>query len=75
MGYWKAEIRHGDGSWQMVGFPSETRIEAARELRLAKREWAQKVTPAEVAEFLVYLSSDRVRQVTGQVFHFESRPF
>ena len=31
--------------------------------------------PAEVAEFLVYLSSDRVRQVTGQVFHFESRPF
>lgn len=31
--------------------------------------------PAEVAEFLVYLSSERVRQVTGQVFHFESRPF
>jgi 3-oxoacyl-[acyl-carrier protein] reductase len=29
--------------------------------------------PEEVAEFLVYLSSDRMRQVTGQVFHFESR--
>ena len=31
--------------------------------------------PEEVAEFLVFLSSDRMRQVTGQVFHFESRPF
>jgi len=31
--------------------------------------------PQEVAEFLVYLSSDQMRQVTGQVFHFESRPF
>ncbi len=31
--------------------------------------------PEEVADFLVYLSSDRMRQVTGQVFHFESRPF
>lgn len=31
--------------------------------------------PGEVAEFLVYLSSDHMRQVTGQVFHFESRPF
>lgn len=29
--------------------------------------------PAEVAEFLLYLCSDRVAQVTGQVFHFESR--
>lgn len=29
--------------------------------------------PAEVAGFLVYLSSDRMSQVTGQVFHFESR--
>ena len=31
--------------------------------------------PEEVADFLVYLSSDMMRQVTGQVFHFESRPF
>ena len=31
--------------------------------------------PEEVAEFLVFLSSGRMRQVTGQVFHFESRPF
>jgi len=31
--------------------------------------------PEEVADFLVYLSSDRMQQVTGQVFHFESRPF
>ena len=31
--------------------------------------------PGEVAEFLLYLSSDKMRQVTGQVFHFESRPF
>lgn len=31
--------------------------------------------PDEVADFLVFLSSDRMRQVTGQVFHFESRPF
>jgi len=30
--------------------------------------------PDEVAGFLAYLSSDLVRQVTGQVFHFESRP-
>jgi len=30
--------------------------------------------PEEVADFLVYLSSDLMRQVTGQVFHFESRP-
>ncbi len=31
--------------------------------------------PEEVADFLIFLSSDRMRQVTGQVFHFESRPF
>jgi len=31
--------------------------------------------PAEVADFLVYLASGQMRQVTGQVFHFESRPF
>ena len=30
--------------------------------------------PEEVASFLVYLCSDRMSQVTGQVFHFESRP-
>ena len=29
--------------------------------------------PREVAEFLAYLCSDLVKQVTGQVFHFESR--
>ena len=29
--------------------------------------------PAEVADFLVYLSSDKMSQVTGQVIHFESR--
>lgn len=29
--------------------------------------------PDEVAEFLVYLSSDKMTQVTGQIFHFESR--
>jgi enoyl-[acyl-carrier-protein] reductase (NADH) len=30
--------------------------------------------PEEVADFLIYLSSGKMRQVTGQVFHFESRP-
>lgn len=30
--------------------------------------------PQEVADFLIYLSSDMMRRVTGQVFHFESRP-
>lgn len=30
--------------------------------------------PEEVAGFLVYLCSDLMKQVTGQVFHFESRP-
>lgn len=29
--------------------------------------------PDEVANFLVYLSSDRMTQVSGQVFHYESR--
>lgn len=29
--------------------------------------------PDEVARFLVYLSSDRMTQVTGQLFHYESR--
>ncbi|MBI4114952.1 MAG: SDR family oxidoreductase [Candidatus Omnitrophica bacterium] len=29
--------------------------------------------PGEVAKFLVYLSSDQMTQVSGQVFHFESR--
>lgn len=29
--------------------------------------------PEEVADFLVYLSSDHMTQVSGQVFHFESR--
>lgn len=29
--------------------------------------------PEEVARFLVYLCSDQMTQVTGQVFHFESR--
>jgi 3-oxoacyl-[acyl-carrier protein] reductase len=31
--------------------------------------------PEEVADFLLFLSSDQMRLVTGQVFHFESRPF
>jgi 3-oxoacyl-[acyl-carrier protein] reductase len=31
--------------------------------------------PEEGADFLLFLSSDQMRQVTGQVFHFESRPF
>ena len=31
--------------------------------------------PEEIADFLLFLSSDQMRQVTGQVFHFESRPF
>jgi len=31
--------------------------------------------PEEVADFLLFLASDQMRQVTGQVFHFESRPF
>jgi 3-oxoacyl-[acyl-carrier protein] reductase len=31
--------------------------------------------PEEVADFLLFLCSDQMRQVTGQVFHFESRPF
>ena len=30
-------------------------------------------SPEEVADFLVYLSSDNMQQVTGQVFSFESR--
>jgi 3-oxoacyl-[acyl-carrier protein] reductase len=30
--------------------------------------------PVEAANFLIYLSSDLVSRVTGQVFHFESRP-
>lgn len=29
--------------------------------------------PEEVADFLVYLCSDQMTQVTGQVLHFESR--
>lgn len=29
--------------------------------------------PDEIAEFIVYLSSDHMTQATGQVFHFESR--
>ncbi len=31
--------------------------------------------PQEVADFLIYLCSDKMCRVTGQVFHFESRPF
>lgn len=30
--------------------------------------------PVEAANFLIYLSSDFMSRVTGQVFHFESRP-
>ena len=30
--------------------------------------------PLEVARFMVYLCSDSMNQVTGQVFNFESRP-
>jgi 3-oxoacyl-[acyl-carrier protein] reductase len=29
--------------------------------------------PEEVADFLAHLSSDAMKQVTGQIFHFESR--
>lgn len=36
----------------------------------ALRRWSN---PEEIADFLVYLSSDRMTQVSGQVFHFESR--
>ena len=30
--------------------------------------------PGEAADFLIYLCSGLVKQITGQVFHFESRP-
>ena len=33
-------------------------------------EWSD---PQEVADFLVYLCSDKMTQVTGQIFHFEAR--
>ena len=29
--------------------------------------------PEEVSDFMIYLLSDRVRNVSGQIFHFESR--
>jgi len=46
---------------------------AVIEKNLAESALGKWSNPEEVAEFLVYLSSDRMTQVTGQVFHFESR--
>lgn len=43
----------------------EKNLEAAALKRLSN--------PEEAADFLVYLSSDRVTQVSGQIFHYESR--
>ena len=43
------------------------------ERNVAESALARVSDPEEVADFLVYLASDRMTQVTGQVFHYESR--
>jgi len=43
------------------------------EKNLAESALGRWSNPEEVADFLVYLSSDQMTQVTGQIFHFESR--
>ena len=45
----------------------------AVEANLAASPLQNYSSPAEVADFLVYLCSDMMQQVTGQIFHFESR--
>jgi len=59
------------------GFMKSRMTEALPEQVVAKNLEASPLgrisDPDEVADFLVYLCSDRVSQVTGQIFHFESR--
>ena len=43
------------------------------ERNLAESPLGRISDPDEVADFLIYLASDRMTQVTGQLFHFESR--
>lgn len=52
---------------------TETLPEPVIQAHLAASPIAAHSEPAEVADFLVYLCSDQMKGVTGQVFHFESR--
>lgn len=47
--------------------------EKALQKNLAMNPLGDASDPEQVADFLVYLSSPRMAQVTGQVFHFEGR--
>ena len=59
------------------GFMISGMTEHLAEEVLARNRFASPVerfsVPEEVADFLVYLSSDAMSQVTGQVIHYESR--
>ena len=52
---------------------TETLPESVLQMHLAASPIHQHSEPSEVADFLVYLCSDQMKGVTGQVFHFESR--
>jgi len=47
--------------------------EKVRQRHLEASPLARMSEPGEVADFMIYLCSDKMTQVTGQVFHFESR--
>jgi len=52
---------------------TESLPQAVIEKNLAESALGKWSNPEEVADFLVYLSSDHMTQVSGQVFHFEAR--
>jgi 3-oxoacyl-[acyl-carrier protein] reductase len=59
------------------GFMLSRMTKAAGDQVIAKSQLAsviqQHSDPSEVAEFLIYLCSDNVQRVSGQVFHYDSR--
>lgn len=52
---------------------TESLPQAVVERNLNESALGRLSNPDEVADFLVYLSSDQMTQVSGQIFHYESR--
>jgi len=57
----------------MISGMTENLPEPVKEIQRKASPLERFSNPEEVADFLVYLVSDRMSQVTGQVFHWDSR--
>nr|MBP9865559.1 SDR family oxidoreductase [Candidatus Omnitrophota bacterium] len=57
----------------MISGMTENLPDALKEIQRKASPLEKFSNPEEVADFMTYLVSDRMTQVTGQVFHFDSR--